>query len=101
MTAYSHILTPSNTTSTYSGSVAQSLDPDEVQQQDFCLTTCWASHSWIRLDGISPTGDKLNCLPIKQLIEKQFRELDYSKVCGIYAMLTGKPRPGNPVPSLL
>ena len=71
MTAYSPILTPLNTISTYSGSVAQLLAQVEARPQDFCLTTSWASHSSTPSDGIYLTGVSLirrepNC-PISTL----------------------------------
>ena len=59
MTAYSHILTPLNTTSTYSGSVAQLLAQVEARPQDFYLTTSWALPSSIQSDGPYLTGVSL------------------------------------------
>ena len=59
MTAYSLISTPSNITSTYSGSVAQLLDQVVAQPQDFCLTTSWALPSQTQSDGVYLTGVSL------------------------------------------
>ena len=59
MTVYSPILTPSNTTSICSGSVAQLLAQVEARPQDFYLTTSWALPSSTQSDGPYLTGVSL------------------------------------------
>ena len=84
MIACLHTSTPSSTISTFSGNAEVQLALDEVQQLDFCPTTCSESLSLIQSDGNCLTGDsstkKEQSCPTSTLTLHQANDLQSSRL---------------------